>query len=94
MTRFIVDMARRFKTASLAASQLGYRQLMPEQSEDNLHAIGTSPSVSTRVLECLTVKSPSRTTLRQVFEADGAALFLDSHGSGSVLDQLLVLYLR
>ena len=35
----LVDMARRFevsKTASLAASQLGYRQLMPEQNEDNL----------------------------------------------------------
>ena len=42
VTRFIVDMARRFKvskTVSLAASQLGYRQLIPEQNE---HVVGTS----------------------------------------------------
>ena len=56
MAQFIVDMARRFKTGSLGASQLGYRQLMPKESEDNLCSICANVlppgCVGTNVLLC------------------------------------------
>ena len=61
---------------------------MHKQSEDDLHAIALCESPHGFWNVSLFIMSPSRTTLWQVFDADGAALFPDSHGSSSVLEYL------
>ena len=61
---------------------------MPKQSKDNFACDRDGRLCESPHGVSLFNKSPSHTTLRQVFEADGAALFLDRYGSSSVLDQV------
>jgi len=88
-----VDELSTSKAVSSVGLQVGYKQLKHEQNETVKELVigrdvfvslptGSGKSLCYAVLPAaVSVKSPLHTTLQQIFEADGAALFLAlSHG--------------